>query len=161
MLFIELLVSIVGLAFGLFLFSGAQQFPPATQPGLPGAAFFPVIISTIIAGLSLANLCIVLVKRKKIQGAGSDTAQDAQHVQFARKQILRVVGIVILTLLYALLWGYNIGHFIINSIVIFIPISMLYGGARERQWWKTSIYVVLLVVLIYVLFKYGLRVAII
>ena len=160
MFFIELLFSIIGMAFGVFLFVGAQHFPPtAPHPGVPGARFFPNIISIIIFGLSLVILVFTLAKRKKMR-IPDENKPGKEEVQFARKQALRIVGIVVLALIYALLWSLNMGHFVVNSIVIFIPITMLFGGAQERQWWKTSIYIVFLIVFVYVLFKHVLRVAI-
>lgn len=157
---VELLVCIISLAFSLFLFVLSRQFPPSTQPGMPGPAFFPGIVAIAIFGLSLAQLIIAFVKRKKIPPGGRTVQPDTGQNQSELKQAVRIGEIVLLILLYALLWIYNIGNFLINSIVIFIPISMLYGGARERQWWKTSIFVVVLVVFNYVLFKYLLKVAI-
>ena len=156
----ELLVCVIGIAFSLFLFALSRQFPPAPQIGMPGAAFFPGIVSGVLFGLSLTQLIITLIKRRKISSGGETTQTASEQPQSGRKQIFRIIGIVLLVLLYALLWMYNVGHFIINSIVIFIPISILYGGARERQWWKTAIFVVVLVMFIYVLFIYLLKIAI-
>ena len=160
MVFVELLVCVIALAFSLFLFVLSLQFPPSTQAGVPSAAFFPGIVSAVIFGLSLTQLIINLIKQKKIRSDGGTTQPGTEQGQSAWKQALRIVEIVLLILLYSLLWIFNVGHFLVNSIVIFIPISMLYGGGRERQWWKTSIFVVVLVVFIYVLFKYLLKVAI-
>ena len=157
---IEIVVYLIGLIFGLFLFVVSRGFPPASQAGLPGAAFFPGIVSTVIIGLSLILLVTALIKRWKTRSTGGETQASTEQSKFARKQAFRVIGVVLLIFLYALLWGLNIGNFLINSIVIFIPISMLYGGARERKWWKTVIFVVVLIVLTYILFTTFLRVSI-
>ena len=159
-MFIEIVVSVIGLAFGVFLLVGARQFPPATQPGMPGAAFFPYIVSVVILILSIATLVIALAKRKRMQSNSGNTEPDAKQAQFARNQAFRIAGVVLLSLFYALLWHLNIGNFLINSLVFFIPIAILYDGAKERPWWKTAIFVSVLVVFIYILFKYVLRVAI-
>jgi hypothetical protein len=149
--FVEITVCAVSLIFSVFLFTLSRQFPPSPHPLMPGPAFFPFLVAAAVFSLSLAQLVITLVKRKKT-GSGEEAAQPE------RKHTLRIVIIILLILLYALLWMYHIGHFLINSIAVFIPVSMLYGGAKERQWWKTSLFVVVLVVLTYVLFKYLLKV---
>lgn len=154
-MFAEILVSAVGLGFSLFLFILSRRFPVSSQPGVPGSAFFPTIVAVLIFAFSAVQVIGTVVKRIKIQKDGSteDTGQK-------RKNIIHVIEIVLLLVLYSLLWLFNIGHFLANSIVIFIPIALLYGGAVEREWWKTSIFIVVLVVFIYCFFKYFLKVPI-
>ena len=150
----ELVIYLISLAFGIFLLLGARQFPPSTMPGVPSSAFFPNIISTVIIALSLILMVTSLVKRIKTRASGGEVQTNPEQIKFVWKQALRIAGVILLLLLYGLLWHFNIGHFLINSIVFFIPITIIYGGAQEKKWWKTSIYVVIVVVIAYVLFRY-------
>jgi hypothetical protein len=153
--FSEILVSAIGLGFSLFLFILSRKFPPSTQPGVPGAAFFPGIVAVVIFALAMVQVVRIAVKRTR-PGGGEKAEDSGQN----KKNIIRIIEIVLLMLLYSLLWMFNLGHFLLNSTVIFIPVALLYGGAVEREWWKTSIFVVILVVFIYCLFKFLLKVPI-
>jgi hypothetical protein len=153
MLFSELLVTCAGLGFSIFLFVVSGSFPQSTQAGVPSAAFFPQVVAVIIFGLSGAQLARTLVTRIR-NGNGAEKEAVAN-----KRNIIHIVEVLLLVILYCLLWKYNIGHYVINSIVIFIPIAMIFGGSTEREWWKTCIFIVVLVAFIYCLFKFVLRVA--
>jgi uncharacterized membrane protein len=154
-MFPEILVSVIGLGFSLFLFILSRKFPPSSQPGVPSAAFFPAIIAVIIFALAMVQVIRIAVKWKKTN-KGEKPANPARN----KKNVIRLVEIVLLMILYSLLWMFNFGHFLVNSIVIFIPIGILFGGAVEREWWKTSIFIVVLVTFIYCLFKFLLKIPI-
>jgi hypothetical protein len=160
MLFSEILVAFTSLIFSLFLFIGSRRFPPSRQAGVPGTAFFPTIISCLIFTFALIQIINIIRKyliSSKNNGNEHTTAQDFTLVQ---KKVLHIAGIIALMLFYSFFWLFNIGHFLVNSIIIFLPIAFLFGGTIETNWWKLSIFIVILLTFIYSLFKLILRVPI-
>ncbi len=147
----EIIVSSLGAALSIFLFVFAQGFTGSGRAGVPSAAFFPIVISVILMLLSVYNIIRTVVRIQKEKKAG--TYQKPVFVKGKVFQILAVVGLMVL---YAILWNLHIGHFLLNSIIVFVPISILLSD--ETAWWKSAIFTVCLVVFIYVLFSYLLRV---
>jgi len=76
--------------------------------------------------------------------------QEGRFVQF--------MGILLLLFLYAILWDNHIGHFILNTIIVFSPVCWLMSD--EKEWWKTALYITCLTFFIYALFVFVLKVRI-
>ena len=81
---------------------------------------------------------------------------ETQTQTGTQKRWWELLAIVMLMLCYCLLWIFDLGNFLLNSMAIFLPIALLYS--KERVWWKTLLFVTTLVVFMFVLFRYLLRV---
>lgn len=148
----NLIVCGVSIFFSLFLLFFAKDFPVSNKPNVPSAAFFPIIVSIILFMLGVYNAIVELIRLKK-----EKTSNNVKERIFFGK-VLQVAEIVLLMLLYALLWHFHIGHFILNSMLVFIPISLLISD--EVEWYKSVIFSVCIVMFIYLLFTFLLRVRI-
>ena len=147
----EIIVNIFGVGLGLFLFIFSRGFLSSAKPGVPSAAFFPTIISIVLMFLSISNLATMLVKSRKKSPSASE-----EKPPILVKKVIQMGIIVVLMFLYALFWSLHIGHFILNSIIVFVPISILISD--EQEWWKSLLFSTGLVIFIYVLFTVGLKV---
>ncbi len=147
----EIIVSSLGAALSVFLFVFSRGFAGSGRAGVPSAAFFPTVISAILMFLSIYNIIKSVVRIRKEKQAG--TYQKAVFVKGKVFQILAVVGLMVL---YATFWNLHIGHFLLNSIVVFVPISILLSD--ETAWWKSAVFTTCLVIFIWILFSYLLRV---
>ena len=144
----EIAVNIIGLLISAFLFIFSRDFSVSTRPGVPSAAFFPTIISAILLFLSILNLVKYIIARKK--GEAEDPAP------IGRAKMLQFFELVVLLFLYAVLWYFHIGHFILNTVVIFTVVCWLLSD--ETEWWKSALFVLGVTIFIYCLFVLFLRV---
>lgn len=149
---IEIIVNVLGIAIAAFLYIFSRDFSVSTRPGIPSAAFFPTIICVALLILGIYNLVKIVVFKKKHVDPASES------IRITKLKVLQMLAIVSLMALYAVLWNYKIGHFILNSIICFTPICWLLGD--EVEWWKSAIYIVGLTIFIYLLFGVGLKVRI-
>lgn len=147
---IEIIVNGVGIAIAAFLYIFSRDFSVSKRAGVPSAAFFPTIIAVVLLFLGVYNIVKYLIAKKK----GNVEASE----KMSRIKLLQFLSIIALMLLYAVLWNYRIGHFILNTIVCFIPVCWLIS--EETEWWKSAIYIVGLTIFIYFLFSIGLKVRI-
>lgn len=145
---IEIMINVAGICISAFLYYFSKDFAVSTREGVPSAAFFPRIIAAILLLLSIINLVKIFVQKKK----NTYKAPEAT----VKGRALQIIAVVALLLFYAILWKSHIGHFILNSIIVFVPICWLISD--EIEWWKSLIYVVCLVIFIYLLFSVGLKV---
>ncbi|MFA6846174.1 MAG: tripartite tricarboxylate transporter TctB family protein [Sphaerochaetaceae bacterium] len=146
----EIIVCSLSTGLSLFLLYFAKGFPKSIKPNVPSASFFPTIIGVILLGLSLFNLIHALIRIKKAKSAG----YEKQSVE--KGKVFQILEIVLLMFLYAFLWKYHIGHFLLNSIVVFALICVLLGD--DVSWQKSVVFSTGLVVFVYVLFTFLLRV---
>jgi hypothetical protein len=144
----EFIVCGINLAFAHFLIIFAQDFPKSVKPNVPSASFFPTIIGVILLGLSIYNLIHAIIVRRKNPSSESKTIQKGK--------VLQILEILVLLFLYAFLWKLHFGHFIINSIAIFVPVCILLGD--EKPWYQSAIFATCLVLFIYSLFTFLLKV---
>lgn len=133
---------------GTFIFS--KGFAVSKREGVPSAAFFPRIIAVVVLVFAVYNLIRFLIKRKKGMYEKPEKMQEGRFVQF--------MGILLLLFLYAILWDNHIGHFILNTIIVFSPVCWLMSD--EKEWWKTALYITCLTFFIYALFVFVLKVRI-
>ncbi len=147
----EILVNILGLAVSAVLYFGSSSFRVSRRPGVPSAAFFPTIIAVILLVLGVYNLIVIFMKRKKGE-------KSAETVKMSKMRLMQFFGVLALLVLYALLWQYHLGHFVLNSAVVFTCICWLMSD--ETEWWKTLIYCTALSLFIFLLFSQLLRVRI-
>lgn len=150
---ISAFVCLLGLGFSAFLFGFARTFPHSQVEGVAGAGFFPTIVAVVLFALSALVLASELAGRRMRLAGGSQSSGGSAP---ARGNAAAVVQVLLLLLLYAALWAAGIGHYLVNSLVIFTLVACIYS--RERPWWKNAIFVAVLVVFIYVIFKYLLRI---
>lgn len=150
---IEIFVNLLGIAISAMLYFGSSSFRVSKRPGVPSASFFPTIIAVILLVLGVYNIIMVLIKRKKL-----DSNVDADTKSMSKLRLLQFVSICALLVLYAVLWLFHLGHFILNTAVIFTGVCWLMSD--EREWWKTLIYITVLTIFIYILFGQFLRVRI-
>jgi len=146
----EVIVCSISTFFSLFLLYFAQGFPKSVKPNVPSASFFPTLIAIVLLGLSIYNLVVCLIQRKKAKEAGE------KKEKIVKRKVLQIVEILLMLFLYAFLWKFHIGHFLLNSILVFTPVCLLMGD--ETVWWKSTIFSVCLVVFIYLLFTFLLKV---
>ncbi|MCH3918063.1 MAG: PAM68 family protein [Spirochaetia bacterium] len=147
----EMIVCIISLLFSIFLFYFARFFPTSQNPDIPSAAFFPFIISTLLFGLSVLNIAKGILSAYKGK-------KDGTYVKevFQKGKVIQIVMIVLFLFLYVILWYLHVGTFILNSIVVFVPVCMLMSN--EKAWWQNALFAIFLVLFIYVLFSFLLRV---
>lgn len=144
----EIAVNIIGLLISAFLFIFSRDFAVSSRPGVPSAAFFPTIISVILLGLSILNLVKYFVAKKK--------GDVEKPIPIGKEKMLQFFALIALLFLYAILWYFHIGHFIINSAVIFTVVCWLLSD--ETEWWKSALFVTGVTIFIYCLFVMFLRV---
>jgi hypothetical protein len=140
----------VSIFLGLFLLFFARNFPPSNKPNVPSASFFPIIIAIVLIGLGIYNLIIYLRQKKHAK------AEAEQQTHYSMGKVVQVGQVIALMLAYALLWHFHIGHFLLNSIIVFIPVTLLISD--EVKWHKSVIFTISLVIFIYALFTYLLKV---
>lgn len=148
----EIIVSSLGAVFSIFLFVFSRGFAISKRVGIPSAAFFPTVISVILMFLSVLNIVKAVVRISKERSAGT-----YKKVEIPKGKITQMLAVIGLMVLYAVLWNYHVGHFLLNSIVVFVPISILLSD--EIEWWKSAIFSICLILFIWVLFSYLLRVS--
>lgn len=146
----NIIVCGVSIFFSLFLFFFAKDFPVSNKVNVPSAAFFPTIISVVLLVLGIYNSVVSVINLRKERASGV----LKEKIQVGK--IIQLMEVILLMLLYTLLWHFHIGHFILNSILIFIPISLLISD--EVEWYKSVFFTISIVMFIYLLFKFLLRV---
>lgn len=149
----HLIVCITGILYSSFLLIFSQQFPKSTKPNVPSAAFFPRIIGIILLGLSIYNVVAWLLARKQQM---QEEQVESVKAGIAKGKTLQMVQIIALIVAYAVLWHFHLGHFLLNSTIIFFPLVMLLSD--EKKWYYNAIFTVVLVAFIYVLFTVVLKV---
>lgn len=146
----EVIVNALGMAISIFLFVFSRSFAAPTKPGVPSAAFFPTIIAVILFCLSIFNTAKYLGAKKK------GLVEEPQKIN--RFKLIQFFFLVLLLVIYTVAWNYKIGHFIINTIIIFSPVCWLLSD--ETEWWKSVLFITGLTIFIYLLFVVGLKVRI-
>ena len=148
---VDIIISLTGIFFSFFLLIGAKSFPESRQPGVLGAEFFPKCIAIILLLLSL--MIVLGIIRKLLSNK-----QKKQVVFLGNSQgFLDVVKVLILILIYCVLWMVGIGHYLINSVVILVCIQRVFNHG-EKSLLSSVIFTAGVVIFIYCLFKFGLRV---
>jgi len=147
----EIIVCSFGFIISVFMLAYAQTFPKSFKPGVPSSGFFPSIVNTVLMLLSLFCLIHSITTMIKAKKSGTYTKKTVE-----KAKVMQILEIVILMFLYAGLWQVHIGHFLINSIVIFSAICVLFGD--DAKWQKSVMFATGLVVFIYLLFTYLLKV---
>lgn len=114
--FIALFVGIIG----IILFWGSTTLQSGYMPGVPGPGFFPRLISSGLIILSVLLFISGLKTKKTYFEKGF----------FKSKNFKNLIWIVITTTFYVFAWIFEIGTFIINSIIYFPIILYLFGEKR-------------------------------
>ena len=146
----EIVVNVLGIVISAFLFVFSRGFAASSRPGIPSAAFFPTIISVILLFLGILNLVKYFIAKKN--------GEVEEEAKMSHVKLLQFFALLAILLLYATLWDFKIGHFILNSIICFSPICWLLSD--ETEWWKSVLFVTGLTIFIYLLFVTGLKVRI-
>jgi len=147
----DVIISLTGIFFSFFLLIGAKSFPESRQQGVFSAAFFPNCIAIILLLLSL--MIAIGIIRKLLSNK-----QKNQVVFVGNPQgFLDIVKVLVLILIYCVLWMTGIGHYLINSMVILVFIQRVFNHG-EKSLLSSVIFTAVVVVFIYCLFKFGLRV---
>jgi len=105
---------------GIIMFWGSRTLPSGYMPGVPGPGFFPRLISYGLIILSIILLISGLKNRKTYFEKGF----------FRSENFKDWIWIVIPTTLYVFAWIFEIGTFIINSIIYFSIIVYFFGEKR-------------------------------
>lgn len=147
----EIIVCGLGIVISIILFVFSRGFSVSAKPGVPSAAFFPTLISIVLLFLSILVLIKVLIRINNEKKKGTH-----KQIVFVKTKVFQFVAILGLMVLYAILWNYHIGHFILNSIIVFVPISILLSD--EKVWWQSAIFSSGLIIFVYLLFTTVLRV---
>lgn len=147
----DIIISAIGMFFSVFLLIGSMTFPKSNQPGVLSAAFFPRMIAVILLLLSLMILASFIMKLL--------SSKKSDKIEFVGNYngMMDIVKIVSLILIYSILWILGIGHYIINSVIILICVQRVFNHG-EKSLLSSGIFTVGLVVFIYYLFKFVLRV---
>lgn len=143
---IEIGICILGIAFSIFLFIFSIQLPPGPQKGIPGPSFFPYIISTVIFFVSVIVALNAFRKNYK---------QPSNRSVLEFKTFLRFLFTIFILGLYSVLWIVDFGNFIVNTLIVFIPLGIMYS---VKRWYISTFFVIILVSFIYLIFSYILRV---
>jgi hypothetical protein len=148
------LASSVGFALlGLVICVHASGFPGATR-GVPGPAFFPIVIGVLMIVLSAALLATTWKEPRHDywarpgSGANPSTGSDAGH-----SPVLKQIGLVLLLLvIYVSLW--TVVPFVVRTPLLLIAIYRLLG----EPWPRTLLLAVLLTASLFAVFQGALSV---
>jgi hypothetical protein len=143
---VEIAICILSMGFSLFIFTFGLKLPPGPQKGIPGPSLFPMIVSCAIFILSLITVMISLLRRRP---------KGVTFKKIETKSILRLVFAIVLMGIYSSLWIAGIGNFIINSLLVFVPMGMVLSN---KSWYSSGIYIIAVVIIIYLIFNVMLRV---
>jgi hypothetical protein len=105
---------------GIVIFWGSMTLQSGYMPGVPGPGFFPRLVS-----YGLIVLSILLF----ISGLKSEKTYFEKGF-FRSKNFKNLIWILIATTFYVLAWIFEIGTFIINSIIYFSIILYFFGEKR-------------------------------
>ena len=147
---VEIGICLLSIGFSIFLFIFALKLPPGAQKGIPGPALFPFMISIIIFMLSLGIAVNAFLRNYKKK----DTDIINKNI-IESKFLLPLFLTISLLGIYSVLWIIDIGNFIMNSIIIFVPLGLLFS---KKRWYFTTLFIIVLVIIIYLIFSKILRV---
>jgi Tripartite tricarboxylate transporter TctB family. len=106
----------IGLIFmAVYAIVTSLHFPAGTTDGVPGAGYFPIIVSCFIIILSVIVIIMSFIK----------TEIKENIEQKSKPNIKGTLGTILATLLFLILW--NKLHFIANSSIYIIILGILYG----------------------------------
>lgn len=138
-----------------YLYLGTQiELRQEAAPGQIDARFWPLLIGTGAVSASIALLVFAIVKP-------APSRDDIDRLQPGG--VLRVLGTIVLTLIYVGLWsvasvvafGYRIELFPIITALYMIALMLLFG---HRRWVSLLVYPIAVTAFIYVLFGMLLRI---
>lgn len=115
------IVSVIMLAFAIFIFVGGAKIPQASAGGGPGPGAFPMFLGTALAGLSVMLFWTAGRKKKKEEPKEASQALDeVQEIdEPVRDKVKRVITCVVLLMLY----------FVILPYLGFLASTLLYSVA--------------------------------
>lgn len=116
----DTIIAVVVGIIGFTIFWGSNTLPSGYLPGVPGPGFFPRLIAYGLIFLSIL-LFINGIIRKKIY---------FDKIFFSSLNFKYLVYIVLITIVYIFAWIFEIGTFIINSILYFAIIVYFFGEKR-------------------------------
>jgi len=149
----ELAAAAVLVAFGLYIVSVGRRVPLGVATDPLGPRFFPVTLGAGIAlcGLLLAGGVVLFRRRGRALRMPGEPEDDDDAV--GAFSVGRLVSVIVVTAAYLAAFQ-RLGYLLSTPLYILV-IMLLHGGAPPRS---LAITPVLITVVLYAVFKYGLRI---
>jgi len=119
----DLIISVGVFSLGIFLFYGSTTLPAGFSPGVPGPGFIPQIVAVALIILSIF-LFVDGLKKKEIY---------FEKGFLKTKSFKNLLFIILFSIIYVVVWIYEVGTFLVNSFIYFSIILYFLGEKRIFQ----------------------------